>query len=186
MITCPTETGPTVLDDYATVMAGVSFALLNTQVKSAPATTLMAGMVRTLATRVPMLPELPVTALLASVHEAEVIMKVAATLSVRVTAMPDVVTLMATGAAGVAVFAATVVMPAGALARLVCVNVKGPPTPPVVIFCTLTVGIFRLVNVHSTLFVAAVAAALSDTVPEPRFGVAVPVPSPLQLMAVTT
>lgn len=154
--------------------------------KSAPETTLAGGIVKTLPVSVPMLPELPVIALLASVQLADPMAKVAGDVSVSVTAVPTVVTLIAVGEAGVAIPTATVVMPAGELARLVCAKVKAPPTPPVVIFCTLTVGTFRLVKEHRTLFVAAVAAALSTTVPAPRLGVAVPAPKPLQVMAVTT
>lgn len=51
-----------------------------------------------------------------------------------VTAVPIVVTLIGAGLTGAAVPAAVVVMPKGALAKLVCVNVNGPSTPPKVIF----------------------------------------------------
>lgn len=57
---------------------------------------------------------------------------------------------MAAGAAGVAVFAAVVVMAAGVDARFVTVNVKGPPTAPAVVFCNVKVGgLGALVNVHT-------------------------------------
>ena len=45
--------------------------LVKTQVKSAPATTLPAGMVSVVPETVPMLPVFPVTVLLASVQDAE-------------------------------------------------------------------------------------------------------------------
>jgi len=56
------------------------------------------------------------------------------------TCVLDVVTWMGVGAAGVAVFAATVVMLAGLEARLVAVKTKGPPKEPEVIFCNAKVG----------------------------------------------
>ena len=56
------------------------------------------------------------------------------------TAVPTVVTLIAVGDAGVGVPAVTVVIAAGALARLVWAKLNGPPKPPIVIFCTLTRG----------------------------------------------
>lgn len=52
-----------------------------------------------------------------------------------------VVTCVAVGAAGAAVFSAVVVAVPGFAARLVCEKVTFPPKPPSEIFCTLTVGI---------------------------------------------
>ena len=49
---------------------------------------------------------------------------------------------MAVGVAGVAVLAAVVVIFAGAEARLVAVNVNGPPNEPEVIFWRVNVGGF--------------------------------------------
>ena len=60
--------------------------------------------------------------------------------------MPVVETLIAVGEAGVALLTAEVVIPDGALARLVWVKVKAPPKPPVVVFWTFTVGIFALLK----------------------------------------
>ena len=108
--------------------------------KSAPAFTFAAGMVSTLPAKEPMAPEFPVTALLASVHVAAVSTKDAAGVSVKVIAVPMATPLIAVGNAGVGVATAAVVIDAGAEAKLVCVNVKGPPKPPNVDFCTLTDG----------------------------------------------
>lgn len=47
---------------------------------------------------------------------------------------------MAAGAGGAAVLAAVVVMLAMADAKLVAVNVNGPPTAPAVIFCRANVA----------------------------------------------
>ena len=156
--------------DLATVSCGAANVLAKTQVKSAPATTLAAGMVSVVPDTVPIDPVLPVMALLASVQEAVVKKKPAALVSVKYTAVPTKVTLMAVGEAGVAVPAATVVMPAGALARLVCAKVKAPPKPPVVIFCTLTVGILRLVkrqvkSAPATTFAAGMVSVVPVSVP---------------------
>ena len=162
-----------------------SFVLVNTQVKSAPATTLPAAMVSTLPASEPIAPAFPVTALLASVQLAAVRAKPAATVSVSVTAVPTVVTLIEAGAAGVGVPAAIVVIAAGALARLVWANVNGPPKPPVVVFCTRTIGRV-LVKVQAMLEPAAVAAASSRTLRVARLFVAVPpAPSPEHEIAVS-
>lgn len=56
---------------------------------------------------------------------------------------------MGVGTAGVAVLATVVVILAGADARFVTVNVKGPPNAPEVIFCKANVaGLGVLVKVH--------------------------------------
>ena len=97
--------------------------------------------------------------------------------------MPTVVTLMAVGEAGVAVPAARVVILEGALARLVCAKVKGPPKPPVVIFWILKVGRW-LVMVQAMAEPAAVAAASSvSTLPESDSVPPLPTPEPLAVPA---
>ena len=69
--------------------------------------------------------------------------------SVICTWVPKVVTAIAVGAAGSATPTALVVIFVGLLARLVCVNEKGPPRAPFVIFLMATVaGSGVLVNVQ--------------------------------------
>ena len=64
---------------------------------------------------------------------------------------------------------------------LVPVNVNGP-TPPLLIFVSVTVGSFVLVNVQAIFVPAAVAAASRIKAPVVRFGVAVPPePTPEQV-----
>ncbi|MNV67040.1 hypothetical protein D3C71_1598230 [compost metagenome] len=65
--------------------------------------------------------------------------------------MPVVVTLIGVGDDGVGVPAAPVMMPAGALARLVWLKLNVPPAPPCVTFCTFTVGVLAFVNVQVTV-----------------------------------
>lgn len=109
-----------------------------------------AGIVSTLPASVPKLAGLPVTAELASVQLAAVAAKFVAGVSVMVTAVLKAVALIAVGVVGVAVPADVVVIGAGADARLVCVNVNGPPTAPDVIFCNATVaGLAVLVKVQA-------------------------------------
>ena len=62
--------------------------------------------------------------------------------------MPLVVMLIAVGDAGVAVFTATVLIDAGALARLVWLTLNGPPKPPTVVFCTFTVAVLLLLKLQ--------------------------------------
>ena len=106
--------------------------LVNTQVKSEPTTTLALGIVRVVPLKVPMEPVFPVIALLASVQTALTTLKPTARPSVKVTAVPREFTLMADGAAGVAVGSTVVILP-GVLAKLVCPNVN-VPVPADVIF----------------------------------------------------
>lgn len=106
--------------------------MVNWQVKSAPATTLPTGIVRMVPLTVPMEPVFPVTALFASVQTALTMLKPVARLSVKVTAVPNAVILIAVGLAGVAV-APTVVMLLGVLVKLVCVK-ENVPIPVEVIF----------------------------------------------------
>ena len=109
------------------VMVG-RLTFVKTQVKSAPAFTLSAGIVSTLPDNVAKaLPVLPVMALLASVQVAVLIKKPAAGVSVKVTAVPIVLTLIAVGVVGVAVLATVVVMLLGVLARFVWSKLNGPP-----------------------------------------------------------
>lgn len=93
--------------------------------------------------------------------------------------------LMAVGAAGAAVPAVVVVMPKGALARLVWLNVKTPPTPPRVVFVNFNVGVLVFVNVQLIVLPGAVPRALICTVPAARLFVVFPVPVPRQEMPVS-
>ena len=132
---------PKVIFWTATVAAtAVLTVLVRVQAICAAATTLTAGIVSTLPASVPKLAGLPVTAALASVQVAAVAVKFVAGVSVSVTAVFNVVTLMAVGEAGVAVPVAVVVIDGGDDARLVEANVNGPPMAPVVIFCSVTVA----------------------------------------------
>jgi hypothetical protein len=89
--------------------------------------------------------------------------------------------VIAIGAAGAAVPAVAVEIPNGVLARLDCVNVKGPSKPPMVVFCTLMIGVFVLVMVHAMFEPAAVAAESRVIVPATRFDTAdPPEPRPVQ------
>ena len=96
--------------------------------------------------------------------------------------MPSAEMLMAEGATGVAVAAVVVVMLAGVLARLVCTNVKGPPKPPSVVFCSFSVAVLVLVNVQAIVEPGAVPKALICTEPVARLLVVLPVPVPVQDM----
>lgn len=120
--------------------------MVKTQVMSAPATTLAAGIVKVEPLSEPNDAGFPVTALLESVHVAEVMAKPVACVSVIWTCDPIVVTLIAVGDAGVAVAAVVVVMLGGVLARLTDEKLKAPPTLPAVIFCTFSVGVLLLVR----------------------------------------
>ena len=65
---------------------------------------------------------------------------------------------------------AVVVMPDGALARLVWLKVKAPPNPPVVVFWTFTVGILALVkrqvkSAPATTLAAGIVRVVPDTLP---------------------
>jgi len=135
----------------ATVAAvAVLTVFVMVQVICAAAKIFAAGMVNTLPTSVPKLAGFPVTAALASVQVADEAVKFVAGVSVIVTAVLKAVTLMAAGAAGVAVFVVVVVIAAGAEARLLTANVKGPPMAPEVIFCKATVaGLAVLVKVQA-------------------------------------
>ena len=132
---------PSVIFWTATVAAtAVLTVLVSVQEIFAAATTLAAGMVITLPTRVPKLAGLPVTAELVSVHVAALAVKFVAGVSVIVTAVFKADALMAVGEAGVAVPVAVVVTEGGLEARFVEAKVKGPPMAPVVIFCKVTVA----------------------------------------------
>jgi hypothetical protein len=66
------------------------------------------------------------------------------------------------------------------------VNVNGP-TPPLLIFVSVTVGSFVLVNVHAMFEPGAVAAASSANAPVARLGTAVPPePKPVQVAEART
>ena len=142
---------PRVIFCTATVAAVAVFTVfVMVHLICAAATIFAAGMVSTLPASVPKLAGLPVTAALESVQLAAVAVKFVARVSVIVTAVLKAVTLMAVGDVGVAVLTAVVVMAGGALARLVDVNVKGPPMAPDVIFCKVTeAGLGVLVYVQA-------------------------------------
>ena len=133
---------PKVIFWTATVATVAVFtALVIVQVIFAAASTLAAGMVNTLPASEPKLAGFPVIAELASLQVAAVAVKLAAGVSVIVTAVLNAVTLMAAGDDGVATPAPIVVMEAGFEARLVAVNANGPPIAAVVIFCRATVAV---------------------------------------------
>jgi hypothetical protein len=141
---------PSVVFWMATVAAfGVLTVLVKVQVIWAAATTLAAGMVSTLPTNAPKLAGLLVMAEFASVQLAVVAVKLAAGVSVKVTAVLKAVTVAGVGAAGVAVLTAVVLMAAGAADKFVVVKLKGPPIAPTVIFFNATVAGFAVfVNVQ--------------------------------------
>ncbi len=89
---------------------------------------------------VPKLAGLPVTAELASVQLAPVMVKKELAPSEICTVEFRVVTAMAVGAAGAGVPAVEVVIAAGAAAKLATEKLNAPPGAPVVIFCTATVA----------------------------------------------
>jgi hypothetical protein len=143
---------PSVVLRTATVAAFAVFTLfVMTHVIFAPARTLAAGMVTTLPASVPKLAGFPVMAEFASVQVTDVGVKLVAGASVMVTAVLNAVTFRFVGIVGVAVLVCVVVIEAGAEARLVAVNVKGPPIAPDVIFCTATVaGLAVLVKTQAS------------------------------------
>ena len=89
---------------------------------------------RVLPASVPKVPMLPVVALFASLQVADTKPKPVIGISVIVTFSFSELTLMATGETGTSVSAAVVVTESGVDAKLVCVNVNGPPKPPIVVF----------------------------------------------------
>lgn len=104
----------------------------------------VAGIVIVVPDNVPKLAGFPDVAALVSVQVAVEKLKELWTVSVMVTGLTLVVTVTGTGVAGVAVFAAVVVIAFRVPLRLVAVNAKGPPWEPVVIFWTATVGMAGL------------------------------------------
>jgi len=116
----------------------IDLVFVNEQVNAAPARTALAEMLSTLPDSVPTGLMLPVVALLASMQLAPVSAKPDTGVSVRVTAVPSVLTAIAVGVAGAGTFTAVVVIAPGVLAKLVCAKLKAPPTPPTVVFCTAT------------------------------------------------
>ena len=131
----------------ATVAVLTAFVMVH--LICAAASTLAAGIVKTLPASAPKLAGFPVIAELASLQDAAVAVKLVAGVSVIVTAVLNAVTLIAVGDAGVAVLAAVVVIAAGLEAKLVGAKVNGPPIAAVVIFCSVTVADFGvLVNVQ--------------------------------------
>jgi hypothetical protein len=133
---------------FRTVTVACVGVLVSTHLMRAAETTFAAGMVSTLPEKLPKLAGLPETAEFVSVQEIAVSEK-AKGFSVTVTAVFNVVTLIAVGAAGVAVATAVVVIAAGADARLLTVKVNGPPVVDAVCFWSAKVaGIAALVNVQ--------------------------------------
>jgi hypothetical protein len=141
---------PMVIFCTATVAVVAVFTVLESvQRICAAATIFAAGMVTTLPAKVPKLAGFPVTAEFVSVQLTEVAVNLVPGFSVMVTAVLSVVTFIAVGDAGVAVFTVEVVMDAGAEARFVAVYVNAPPIAPTVTFCSATVAALAvLVNVH--------------------------------------
>lgn len=156
--------------------------LVNVQVMSEPALTLIAGMVSTLLASVPKLAGLPVAPALASTHVAEMMPKPVTAGSVKVTAVLIAVTGIGEGVAGVAVPVATVVMLAGVAVRFDWVKLK-VPILLTVIFCNFTVA-RSLVSVQTIEASATMAAAESVMVLPLR--VAVPAPRPVQVKLPST
>lgn len=122
------------------MILGALPALVKTQVIWAAGNTLAAGMVSNWPTKVPKLPLLPVTAEFVSVQLALAMLKSVLVFSEICTTLLSVLMVIAVGATGVGVATDAVVMPAGAEAKLATEKVKGPPGPPVVVFCTFTVA----------------------------------------------
>jgi hypothetical protein len=125
---------PVVIFWTATVGVFADKLLVITQVICAAATTRAAGIVTTLPVNVPKVPVLPVTAELESVQLTAEMAKLAAGVSVIVTAVLNAVALMNVGAAGVGSPVPVVVTPGGFDARLVAVNVNVPPMAVAVCF----------------------------------------------------
>jgi hypothetical protein len=124
-------------------------ALVNVHLICAAGRILAAGMAINKPVSVPKLPGLPVTAEFASLQLAPAIVKNALLLSETCTMEFKVLTAMAEGAAGAAEPIVDVVMAAGVAARFDTAKLNGPPSPPVVIFCTATVaGFAMLVSVQ--------------------------------------
>ena len=123
---------PVVIFCTATV-AGFA-ALVKVQVILAAGKTLPAAIVRTLPLKVPKLAGFAVIDELASTQVALETVKLALAASVTVTAVLAAETVIAVGETGAAVPATVVVVAVGTAARLVAVNVNGPPKEPVVIF----------------------------------------------------
>lgn len=125
-----------------------------------------AGIAISWPVKVPKVLGLPVTAELASVQVAPAIVKNELAPSEICTIEFKVLTLADVGATGAAVPAVEVVIVAGAVARFETAKLNGPPSPPVVIFCTVTVaGLAVLVIVQ--LICAAGKTFMAGTVNTP-------------------
>ena len=118
-MTCPIENGPGELAVLTITSCGAPLVLENTQVKSAPAFMLAAGIKRVEPVNVPIDPMFPVVALLASVQLAELMKNPPAAASVNVVFAPNTDALIMVGDAGVAVAAVRVVIAPGVETRLV-------------------------------------------------------------------
>ena len=136
--------GPPLVFDVVLRMATVAgFAVLvNVQMIWAAGRTFAAATVSTFAARLPKLAGLPVKLEFASLHVADVALKLVLTPSVTCICALAAVTCTGTGATGAAVLDAVVEILEIAEARFVAVNVKGPPNPPTVVFCNAKVGGF--------------------------------------------
>ena len=156
-------------DVLRTSTVAVAALFVTTQLNTAPAFTLAAGIVGTPAVIVPSAPvPLPSSVPLASVHEKPVRVKPTAGVSVKVTAVPAVVMFNTAGVTGAATPAVIVVIEAGGI-TLPPRKLNGPPTLPVVIFCSVTVGCWfvrlQVITAPGTRFAAGMLTALPAKVP---------------------
>lgn len=162
----------TLVETFCTTTVAGMGVLVRTQVMRAACLTLEAGTVSTLPLKLPKLAGLPVKLELASVQDAAVAVKRAFTFSVITTSAFAADDWIAVGVVGVAVLATVVEMAAGADAKLLDVNVNGPPTELTVVFCSATVGNFgTLVNVQRILakvrkFTTGIVMTLPASVPK--------------------
>ena len=136
--------------------------MVKTQFSCALGFTLMAGIVRTVPTSVPIaVAGFPDAAAFASKQLAVVMVKLVATVSVIVTALPVVVTKMGGAVVGDGVPAEEVVIAGGVVAKFVDVKVKGPPAEPVVVFCTATVAAATFTELVKVQVIWAAATTLA-------------------------
>lgn len=135
-------------------METVARVFVNVQVKSAPATTFVAGMVRTLPESEPKVPVLPVVAEFASVQLAAVAAKPDAGVSVIVMALPIVATGMGVGVGGKAVPAVVVVMLAGVELRFVDVKLNVPVPPSDILRSFKLAELAAVAKIRSSMYTA--------------------------------
>jgi hypothetical protein len=131
--------------------------LVNVQLICAAGKTLAAGTAINNPVNVPKLLGLPVTTEFASVQLAPAIVKNGLLLSETCTIELSVLTAIAGGAVGAAEPIIVVVIAAGAEAKFETEKLNGPPSPPVVIFCTATLAGF------ATLVIVQAICAVGNT-----------------------